>query len=524
MPKKFNITGDCKPSLHYMVDLTSRLAQIKALIDDGQYFVINRARQYGKTTTLSALEKYIDNEYIVFSLDFQTAMSSAKFADEYKFSSAFAKAIIRSAPKNDIPDDFAGAINALDKIAKGQYDLVDLFEQIGNICSVSPKPTVLIIDEVDSASNNQVFLDFLAQLRGCYLNRDTQPTFRSVILAGVHDIRNIQQKIRSEAEHKYNSPWNIASSFDVDMSFSPEDISGMLREYEQDCHTGMDIHTMAEMIYDYTSGYPVLVSHLCKLMDESSLPKKDSWTLQGLRDAVKKLLTLNTPLFESLVNKLEQFPELKRQLEEVLENGRSVPYRPDDEATKQAIMYGFVKVSGGNIVISNRIFETRFYDMLLTTPDIQALPLYHVSESEKQGFISGGHLNMELVLERFVQCFTDIYGSEPDTFIEEDGRKLFLLFLRPIINGTGNYYIEAQTRDRRRTDVIVDYLGEQFIIEMKIWHGEEYNTRGEQQLTDYLNYYHVATGYLLSFNFNKNKEIGLHTVKYNDKTIVEAVV
>lgn len=51
MPKKFNITGDCKPSLHYMVDLTSRLAQIKALIDDGQYFVINRARQYGKTTT-----------------------------------------------------------------------------------------------------------------------------------------------------------------------------------------------------------------------------------------------------------------------------------------------------------------------------------------------------------------------------------------------------------------------------------------------------------------------------------------
>lgn len=41
------------------------------------------------------------------------------------------------------------------------------------------------------------------------------------------------------------------------------------------------------------------------------------------------------------------------------------------------------------------------------------------------------------------------------------------MFLRPIINGTGNYYIEAQTRDARRTDVIVDYLGEQFIIELK---------------------------------------------------------
>ena len=43
-----------------------------------------------------------------------------------------------------------------------------------------------------------------------------------------------------------------------------------------------------------------------------------------------------------------------------------------------------------------------------------------------------------------------------------------MLYLRPIINGTGNYYIEARTRDLCRTDVIVDYNGEQYIIEMKI--------------------------------------------------------
>ena len=35
-------------------------------------------------------------------------------------------------------------------------------------------------------------------------------------------------------------------------------------------------------------------------------------------------------------------------------------------------------------------------------------------------------------------------------FIEENGRKLFLLYLKPIINGTGNYYIEARTRDSRK--------------------------------------------------------------------------
>ena len=70
----------------------------------------------------------------------------------------------------------------------------------------------------------------------------------------------------------------------------------------------------------------------------------------------------------------------------------------------------------------------------------------------------------------------------------------------------------------------MDYLGEQFIIELKIWHGEEYNERGEQQLTDYLDYYHKDKGYMLSFNFNKKKEIGVKEIHIGDKTIVEAVV
>ena len=57
--------------------------------------------------------------------------------------------------------------------------------------------------------------------------------------------------------------------------------------------------------------------------------------------------------------------------------------------------------------------------------------------------------------------FHDIYGKDSDEFVEENGRRLFLLYLKPIINGTGNYYIEARTRDQTRTDVIVDYLGRQ---------------------------------------------------------------
>lgn len=109
-------------------------------------------------------------------------------------------------------------------------------------------------------------MDFLAQLRAQYIDRDIQPTFQSVILAGVYDIRNLKRKLRKDEEHQYNSPWNIAAEFTVDMSFDQTEIAEMLREYELDYHTGMDVDRLAGWIFDYTSGYPILVSRLCQLM------------------------------------------------------------------------------------------------------------------------------------------------------------------------------------------------------------------------------------------------------------------
>ena len=82
MPKKFNIVGSCNPDEHYMVNIQNRLAHIKKLVDDGQYFTINRGRQYGKTTTLLALESYLNAEYVVISLDFQGNMSSRRFENQ----------------------------------------------------------------------------------------------------------------------------------------------------------------------------------------------------------------------------------------------------------------------------------------------------------------------------------------------------------------------------------------------------------------------------------------------------------
>lgn len=113
----------------------------------------------------------------------------------------------------------------------------------------------------------------------------------------------------------------------------------------------------------------------------------------------------------------------------------------------------------------------------------------------------------------------DLYGNQGQKFYEEDRRWYFMLFLKPIINEQGNCYVEAETRNRERTDMIVDYHGERFIIEVNLWYGAARHAQGEKQFSEYLSHYHMKTGYLLTFNFNREKEIGVKEMVFEDKVL-----
>ena len=150
--------------------------------------------------------------------------------------------------------------------------------------------------------------------------------------------------------------------------------------------------------------------------------------------------------------------------------------------------------------------------------------MYDIGIEEKNQFITGGHLNMRRLLEKFVEAFSELYGKEDEKFVEDVGRKYFILFLKPIINGIGNYSVEPRTRNNQRMDLVIFYRGEQYILELKLWRGNAYNERGEEQLAGYLDYYQLKKGYMLSFNFNKNKEIGIKEIRIGDRLLIEAVV
>ena len=151
MQRYFNTEGQCEPNKHYMVRLDDRLEKIKRLfVDRGKYFIINRGRQYGKT--------------------------SANFADEQTFVISFMEYVERvlSAKKDTIEGLSTEAFQNLLSLKKEERISMDkMFCALSEICQIAKKPVVLMIDEVDSASNYRVFLDFLAMLRGYYPFRDS---------------------------------------------------------------------------------------------------------------------------------------------------------------------------------------------------------------------------------------------------------------------------------------------------------------------------------------------------------------
>ena len=342
-----------------MVNIDSKLEQLIELVNKGNYFTINKPRQYGKTTAMYLLAKELrKKDYLVIKMSFE-GISSKVFSDETLFINSFLREIKRNLKlrKREKLLKFIEANDDLDTINDLNYFITDFIME-------ADKKVVMMIDEVDKSSNNQLFLDFLGVLRNKYLlaKEGEDYTFHSVILAGVHDIKNLKLKFRTDEERKYNSPWNIAVNFKIDMHFNIREISTMLKEYKNDKSAQMNVKEIAEEIYYYTSGHPFLVSKLAKIIDEELEQLK--WTKGTIRNAVKFLLTEQNTNFSTLIKNIENNEDLYQLIYKIIMEGEKITYNLDNPIIEQGQLYGILKNDNGLIKIHNRIYEQRIYNYL----------------------------------------------------------------------------------------------------------------------------------------------------------------
>ena len=518
MKKKFNTTGSCNPAQHYMVDTSRKLAQIEEYIEEGSYFTINRARQFGKTTTMDLLFNRLSDRYLVVQISFEGA-GEQYFRDEVTFCDRFKESIAKVLKYTSWQSERNLWISSV------RTDSLDeLSDSLTDFCMQIERPVLLMIDEVDKSSDNQLFLNFLGMLRNKYLERSRRgmdSTFHSVVLAGVYDVKNLKIKLRPDEERKYNSPWNIATDFDVDMTFHPDEIITMLNEYETDHHTGMDKEFISNEIYKYTSGYPFLVSKICELIDRRF--EKD-WSERGIQMAVKEIVKGNSgTLIDDISKNLENNEELRSFMYSISVNGQTYTYTMINPLIKIADMFSYIKDVDGKTAIHNLIFEECFQQYFTIDYEQKNAGKISVTQGE---YVLNGKLNMPYVIERFQSLIRNEYRKADDEFLERQGRLLFLCFLKPIVNGTGFYYVEPETRDGGRMDLVVSFGGEEFVIELKIWRGEKYEVEGKVQLAEYLKTRNLNEGYLVTFSFLKNKTVQEEPewVEHDGKRIYEAII
>ncbi len=504
MAKKFNITGACFPAQHYMADTSRKFDRIRAMVEAGDYFVINRPRQYGKTTLLFQLSKALNRseDWMAFNLSFE-GIGDVVFQEESQFCQVFLNLM-----SQEMAD--CGLVRQAEMLLEASQktnSLAQLSQEITRFARANPQKLVLLIDEVDKSSNNQLFISFLGMLRNKYLRRyfPSDQTFHAVVLAGVHDVKTLKSKIRPEADQKYNSPWNIAADFKVDMNLQPNEIQPMLEEYAADRQVETDAPAVAARLFHYTAGYPFLVSKLCKMFDEEILPEKTvrAWTTEDVDAAAGVLITETNTNFDSLIKNLENYPELYNLTWRIVVEAEAIPFVQSNPTISLGVMHGIFKEADG-LAIHNRIYGA-FISSYMSSKLLTGADSHNIMLHAGPWIAPGNRLDLEKALLRFQSFMKAEYSKHDRDFLERQGRLLFLAFLKPILNGHGHSFKEPQISEERRLDLVITFYQHRYVAELKVWRGEAAHARGLAQLAAYLDLLGLDTGFLVIFDHSAAK-------------------
>ena len=236
--------------------------------------------------------------------------------------------------------------------------------------------------------------------------------------------------------------------------------------------------------------------------------------------AVKLLLNEKNTLFDDFIKNVSNNKYLYDYIFDIVFNGEEKAFNIDNNLVDLGVTFGYFKDEDGKVKISNRLLEQRLYNYFVTNLKLRNVAGYNI----KANFIEGTGLNIEKILIKFQEFMKEQYSSIDKDFLEREGRLIFLSFITPIINGVGFAFKEVQISEEKRLDIVITYNENKYIIELKVWRGEEYHEKGLKQLADYLDINNQNKGYLLVFNFNKNKEYKKEELTIECKEIFEVFV
>ena len=499
----FNTAGPVQAEEHYAVPPLSRLdlEEILTLVRQRKYFVLHAPRQTGKTSTLLALRDLVNSGA---AGDFRAVYANLEDAqalrDDLEPAMRTILALIARQERllGENPLDGIWP-DALAEVGAGAA----FGEALTRWCQASPRPLVLLLDEVDALVGDTL-LSLLRQLRSGYPQRPAAFPL-CVVLCGVRDVRDYRIAWTPGKETiEGGSPFNIRAESLRLGDFDEAEVRGLLAQHTEETGQSFTAEALAS-VWEQTCGQPWLVNALAYqacFRDRSGRDRSRAITDDHLLNAREALIRRRETHLDQLGRRLSE-DRVRRVIEPLLA-GASV----DDSADPDL---EYVRDLGliardDPVRIANPIYR-EVVPRELTRRVQSKLP-----EQTAWFVTEDGGLDVPKLLGRFQEYFREHSEHWIGRFdYEEAGPQLLLqAFCQRVVNSGGRIEREYGL-GLGRTDLLLMWprgdRWERFVVECKVRHRsrEETERRGLEQTAAYADRCGAEAGHLVLFDRARNR-------------------
>ena len=493
----FNTTGPVRADIHYCLPPLRRwdLAAILSLIHQQKYFVLHAPRQTGKTTCLLALMKALneDGQYRALYANVETGQSAR---EDVARAMRTILADIGERARDYLGDPFV--LEAMGAALQDSGGDGALRSVLTGWAAASPKPLVLMLDEVDSLVGDTL-ISLLRQLRGGYDKRPLKFP-QTVLLCGVRDVRDY--RIHSSEEKSVitgGSAFNIKAESLRLGDFSPQDIAALYSQHTEETGQRFDPEALSA-VWDLSKGQPWLVNALayeaCFRMKENH-DRSRTITAAVIEASSENLILRRETHLDQLTDKLKEL-RVKRILEPLIA-GESLGENVSEDDLQYTVDLGLVRRDSSGIRVANGIYREVIPRQLTEVTQV-ALE----SEIPSGTYIrADGQLDMDRLLHGFQQFFRENseHWSRRFDYQEAWPQLLLQAYLQRVVNGGGQVHREYGLGSGR-TDLLIAWRTQKIVLELKILRSnpEKVIQQGLEQTSTYMDRCGSAEGHLILFD------------------------
>jgi AAA-like domain len=468
--RKFNTSGPNILAKHYTLSRLELIERGKDMVYNDRYFTIWAPRQAGKSTYFRLLANALQKEgYLVCHINFENYTTK---------------------PLSTFMERLVLALEKAWYIDLKNLDLAQIFHKIEQI---DDKKFVLIIDEVEGI-NPEYFGDFLHTIRNAYHSREYHG-LKSVIFVGVSNITGVVQDNAS--------PFNISDSLQMDY-FTKEEVFELLEQHETETRQKF-APLVKDKIYAITVGQPGLVNGFAARLVEQNRTK-------SLIDYMDYLAVEDWYLYDALdknvANVINKAKKHQKFLEELLFLDRKVRFDIDNEEIRFFYINGLIKKNvEGYVAFWVPLYKKRLQKYFYPKMNGEAKTIIADIRADKY-LTADNQLDMDKIIREY-QAYTQKRGFRPFFITDKDGNALglreaalmysFETYIQSFLEALkGKSYLEPHV-GLGRSDLIINILGSEWVIEAKIFYYAAQYADGKTQLAYYIKSLGLDRGIYLVF-------------------------